>query len=282
MKPSENVIISPLSVANSLALLTQVTNGTTYDEIKNALHLSSNKTIIADQFYELYSHILDDNYTITTVNQIYVQGGCEIDKQFREVADSKFLSGIEHLDFQYHNSSGQLINKFIERKTNKTVRNFIMPGMLNNETKMVLVNTIHFNNNWRYPFEKQCTFTGDFYISENETVQVEYMCIKTHNVFGPISNYYKLWDLDANAVEMYFGNTQFTFVIILPNNRTDLTNLQAKLKDYNLKIIMKSLGNDFPYITLPKFEIEFDIELNAILKNVCAAYYFIKIYLKEH
>lgn len=67
---------------------------------------------------------------------------------------------------------------------------------------------------------------------------------------------------------MYFGNTQFTFVIILPNNRTGLMDLEAKLKDYNLKSIMKSFVNEKPYLTIPKFEIEYDIELNAILKNV--------------
>lgn len=31
---------------------------------------------------------------------------------------------------------------------------------------------------------------------------------------------------------------------------------------------MKNLGNERPYLTIPKFEIEYDIELNAILKNV--------------
>lgn len=46
---------------------------------------------------------------------------------------------------------------------------------MNEETKMILVNTIHFNNNWRYPSDKECTHRGNFFISENETVKVEYM-----------------------------------------------------------------------------------------------------------
>lgn len=150
----------------------------------------------------------------------------------------------------------------------------MLPNRLNKETQMLLVNAIHFDNNWLFPFEKECTHRGTFFISENETVEVEYMCIETRNIYSPIHNYYYLHDLDASAVEVYFGNTQFTFVIILPNNRTGLMDLEAKLKDYNLKLIMKSLGNERPYLTIPKFEIEYDIELNAILKNVRTSYVY--------
>lgn len=265
------MIISPFSVANSLALLTQATNGTTYDEIKKGLHLSSNKTFIANQFQDLYAAIKDDNYTITTVNQIYVQEECEIKQKFQQITNTKFMAGVEHRNFRQRNDSAQIINQFIEKKTNKTVRNAILPSMLHKETNMILVNTIYFDNNWLFPFEKECTHRGNFFISENETVEVEYMCIKTRNVYGPIHNYKYLYDLDASAVELYFGNTQFTFVIILPNKRTSVIDLEAKLKDYDLKYIMKNLGNEMPYLTIPKFEIEFDIELNAILKNVSNA-----------
>lgn len=267
--PTENVIISPLSVASSIALLTQATNGTTYDEIKKSLRLGSNKTVIASQFHELYSAINRDNNAITTSNQIYVQEECEISKEFQQVATTKFMSGVERLDFGQQNDSARMINQFIEEKTNKTVRNLIVPGMLNEETKMILVNTIHFSNNWLYPFDKECTYRGNFYVSENETVQVEYMCNMTIPfILGPEANYQYLYDLDASAVELYFGNTQFTLVIILPNNRMGLSDLEAKLKDYNFDYIIKGLGIDKPNVTIPKFGIEFDIELNTILKNV--------------
>lgn len=277
MKPAENMIISPLSAANSLALLTQSTNGRTHDEIRNALHLGINNTLIANQFQELYSAITEDNYTLTTANHIYVQPKCEINRNFQHVANTKFMSGVENLHFGHCNDSAR-INQIIEKTTNKTVHISMLPNRLNKETQMILVTAIHFDNNWLFPFEKECTHRGAFFISENETVEVEYMCIKTRNIYGPIHNFYYLHDLNASAVEVYFGNTQFTFVIILPNNRTGLMDLEAKLKDYNLKLIMKSLGNERPYLTIPKFEIEYDIELNGILKNVTYIYGIVEFY----
>lgn len=256
--PTENVIISPLSVVNSLALLTQATNRTTYDEIIKGLRISINKSTIANQFHELDSTIKDDNYIISSTNQIYVQEDCEISNKFQHVANTKFMSGVIHLNFRQQNNSARIVNQFIEEKTNKTVRNLIMTSMINKETKLVLINTIHFNNNWRYPFEKNCTYRGNFFISENETVEVEYMCIKNRNIFSLIYNYHYLYDLDASAVELYFGNTNFTLAIILPNKRMGLADIEAQLEDYDLQLIMKRLGNDKPYLNIPKFQIEFD------------------------
>lgn len=211
----------------------------------------------------------DDNHTMTTVNQIYVQEECKFSKQFQQVANTKFMSGVEHLNFKQRNDSARMINQFITEKTNKTIPNVMTASILNEETKMILTNTIHINNNWLFPFDKDCTHRGDFFVSENETVEVEYMCTKPRNVLNPVYNYKYLNDLNASAVELYFGSTAFSFVIILSNDRKGLADLEAKLKDYNLKYIMKSLGSDMPFLTIPKFEIDFDIELNAILKNVC-------------
>lgn len=265
---SENVIISPLAVANSLALLTQATNGRTYDEINGALHLKSNKSVIANQFQQFDSAIKNDNHTISTVNQIYMHEKCEISAKFQQIAKTKFMSEVQNLDFVKRDDSARVINKFVEEKTNKTVRNVVAPGMLTDSMGMLLVNTIHFDNNWLFPFEKELTHRGDFYVSENETVQVEYMSFKSVNVFSPTANYKYLYDLNAAAVELYFGNTAFSMVIILPDNRIGLTELEAKLIDYDLERILSRLGNEKPHLTMPKFEIEFDIELNAMLKNV--------------
>lgn len=207
------------------------------------MHLDINNTVIANQFQELFAELTEDNYTLTTANQIYVQPKCKINKSFQQIVNAKFMLEVENLDFGHSNDSAR-IHQIIEKSTNKTFHSSILASRLNEETQMVLANAIHFDNNWLYPFEKECTHRGAFYISENETVEVEYMCIKTRNIYGPIHNYQYHHDLNASAIEVYFGNTQFTFVIILPNNRTGLTDLEAKLKDYDLKRIMKSLGDD--------------------------------------
>lgn len=172
---------------------------------------SISRTLFRDHHSKEYS-------TITTVNQIYVQKEHEINENFQQVANSKFAAGIQHLDFEQSKDSARMINRLIEEKTNKTVQNLITPSMLDEESRMILINTIHFNNNWLFPFEKIQYAPWWLLHHRKWNREVEYMCIKTHNVFGPRHNFFKHWDLDAVAVEIYFGYTHFSFVIILPNS----------------------------------------------------------------
>lgn len=162
-------------------------------------------------------------------------------------------------------------------KTNKTIRNLISPVVIDEETKMVLVNAINFDNNWMFPFEKECTHYDNFYISENETVRVQYMCslFPRRVMTSPVYGYAYLHDLQASAIELYFGTTSFALLIIFPDKRTGLVELETKLKDYNISKIEHHIFNHNLYLTIPKFEMEmeFDFELKDILEKVITSHF---------
>lgn len=268
MRPTENLIISPLSIANSLALLTQAANGTTLQEIQTALNTTSNQTAIANQFHDLNSFICRDNFTLSMANCIFLQQNYEVNKTFQQIATTKFGANVEHLDFQQPNESEQIIRQCLVMKTNETVRNLTLPDAIDKDAKMILVNTINVDNKWLFPFHNECTHYDDFYISENETVQVEYMCAIPPKVFGPVYGHGYLPDLQATAVELYFNHPGFALLIILPDSRTGLADLEAKLKEHDIPDIRAHIYNSRSFLTVPKFEMEFNIKLKDILKQV--------------
>lgn len=195
---------------NSLALLSQETAENTFDEIYKGLYLNNNKTHIANQFFEYHKSLQTEyNSTITIINQIYVQNGYEIKNEFRKVAVEKFFSGVESINFSQPIESAQNINRFIENKTNNKIRDLLKPNMLNEQTKLVLINAIHFKSNWLYPFDKECTKQGNFYINENETVSAEFMCFTRpfNPRYGSYYKYYELYDLYSTGLGIVFGNT---------------------------------------------------------------------------
>jgi len=124
------------------------------------------------------------------------------------------------------------------------------------------VNAIYFKGNWEYQFNKERTSEGDFYVSETEKVPVDFMRIKKH------FNYGILEELDAQALEMKYANSNFSFVILLPNSRTGLSALESKLKDYDLSKISSQMFSQEVDVTIPKFKVEFEINLNDALKNL--------------
>lgn len=123
------------------------------------------KSIAANQFAEYYKSLQESvgELTLSIANQIYVQIGHPINKNFKKVAVKKFRSGICSLDFTKADESAGAINRFVEEKTKNKIKDLIKPDMLIDLTPMVLVNAIYFKGNWEYPFNKKYTNKDDFY-----------------------------------------------------------------------------------------------------------------------
>lgn len=259
-----NVIISPLSVSSAIALLSQAAGGNTYEQLKQALHLGSEKSTVANQFFE-HRDVLEKNAgeaTLSIANGIYVQEGEQLSKHFHDVATAKFKSGVETVNFADAKKSAESINQFVEDHTNGKIKDLFKPDQLNSDVASVLVNAVHFKGSWAKPFHSPLTRKLDFYNSDTETSQVEFMTMDSRFNAGRIS------ELDATALELKYANSNISFVIVLPDSRTGLSALEAKLKDYDLTKIGEQLKNLRYEIEIPKFKVEFDINLNEVLKTV--------------
>lgn len=106
------------------------------------------------------------------------------------------------------------------------------------------------------------TRKNDFYNSETEKVQVDFMYNDDDFYAGHIK------ELDATALELKYANSNMSFVVVLPDSRTGLAALETKLKDYDLTKIAENLREDRYEVHIPKFKVEYEIELNEVLQKV--------------
>lgn len=258
------MIVSPLSVSNALTLLSQGTAGSTFEQLRQGLHLGSDKLTVANQFSE-HREALEKNTgeaTIAIANRIYIQQGRHLKKNFEEIAASKFKSGVEIVDFSESKKSAENINNFVEQRTSRKIKDLIKPNQLDSSTRSVLVNAIYFKAAWEKPFDEESTFKDEFYNSETEKVSIDFM-YKDSNFNSADIN-----ELEATALELKYKNSNLSFVIVLPNKRNGLPALESKLKDYGLAKIGENLQRERYEIFIPKFKVEYEIELNNVLKNV--------------
>ncbi|XP_055296672.1 serpin B3-like [Sitodiplosis mosellana] len=260
----QNVVISPLSVANVLTLLSQAANGKTYDELRRALHLNADKAVIAHQFAEFSKQIEDciGKANLSIVNQIYVQQGMMLNSDYRDIAMKNFGAGIEPVDFDKPHETAQTINQFVKEKTMGKIPNAVKPEVFGGNTCVVLVNAISFKANWCRKFATGSTRTGDFYISESDTTQVQYM---THESYF---NYTVLDELDATALQIGYKESEFSFVVILPNTRLGLSELESRLKNYDLSKVINRMSKKLVDVKLPRFKYEYEVQLNSILQKM--------------
>lgn len=167
-------------MATSLALLSQAAAGRTFDELRDGLHLNdSDKASVANNFYhfdtQLQKNLGDAQFSM--VNQIYVQQGRALNKTFKEVATSKFRSGIETVNFGDRVKSADTINHFVEEKTHGKIKDLVSADSLSTDIAAILVNAIYFQAKWEIQFSEDRTRVLNFYTNENEKIPTEFMVI---------------------------------------------------------------------------------------------------------
>lgn len=257
------MVVSPYSVANALALLMQGADGKTLDQMEKTMHLSGDKAMIANQFMEYFkTNDTNRNESLLSANRLYIQNGYQIRQKFSDTIMNQFHSDIINIDFAKSTESASMINAFVQNKTNNRIMDIIKADSLNGNTRLVGVNAIYFKDNWKIAFHKERTFKGDFYSDLVNVVPVEFM--RSVDDFRYANHH----ALDARAIALDFNNSNFMFVVILPNTRDGLPALEMKLTNYDLKEITKLMHITEVDVTLPKFKIDFELDLNDILKEV--------------
>lgn len=258
-------MMSPFSVAMALSFLSQATNGRSFEEIKKALYLNTHKATIANQFHDYYKMIQKSagDSKITIVNQIYVQQGYQLQESLQRLASENFFSGIESVDFKKANDTAEIINKFVKKRTDGEILEIVKPDEFDEQTSVILINTVHFKSLWKYPFSKKNTRQSLFgNLSPRELSFPYFMSTKGYFMRTFVH------ELGANALMMDYKNSNWSMIILDPKGVAFLT-VEERLKNYTLLQVVNQMTECYCLVSLPKFKIETEFDLNDILKNVC-------------
>lgn len=75
-------------------------------------------------------------------------------------------------------------------------------------------------------------------------------------------------ELDAKGINLPYKDSDMSMFIILPNRRSGLAQLEAKLKTVNLQDLQRNMYKSEVEVSLPKFKIEFEVSLVDALRKV--------------
>lgn len=203
-----------------------------------------------------------DDFTLSVANRVYVKEGSKIRDEFNAVASSKFNARAETLNFANGVESANEINRWVENSTHNKIKSLISPSALSADTTLLLVNVIYFKAFFQHAFYKPATAPGKFYINDQDAVDVQ--CMHLRRGF----KYANLEALDATAVQFPYMGTAISFIVILPNKRHGLSELERKLNSHDLEDIIDQMHKAEVDVTLPKFKIEHEVKLNDVLQKV--------------
>ncbi|KAH8359807.1 hypothetical protein KR093_008911, partial [Drosophila rubida] len=264
LETTPNIICSPLSIQMCTGMLRMGTedDSDTSIELDEGLSFNSKKAAeIANGFNEVLT-AYEKCSVIKMANKIYLMKDYEAQEGFKQTLTEKFHSGAENVDFNNSQEAASTINQWVESQTNNLVRNVVDPDVFNRNTRMVLINAIHFKGEWEHKFEASETHKEDFFLEDEGHVKVSMMNAANKFQFA------NLPDLDATALRLSYKNSNLCMLIVLPNLNSGLKQLEKKLQTMSLNEITSKLRPRKVFVKLPKFKTEFSEELTPIFKEL--------------
>jgi len=262
--PGKNFIYSPLSAHAVLSMVYQGSANTTESALSTALHVKS-KTQAADGYRSIMENLNDQDkeaVEVSIANKLYLQEGLKFKPEFETVSREKFRSEVENIDFGNNEEAAGTINGWVEEKTAGKIKDLVSADSFKEETHSVLVNTLYFKGQWYMPFEDAYTTKKPFYVAEDKSVDVDTMVNMGSFFMNDIE------DLDALVLDLPFENENYSMLILLPNKKDGLADLESKLPGLDLKSLGDKLSYQLAVLRMPKFKIEHTIDLKEALSQM--------------
>lgn len=255
-----NVFISPLCVSMALGMTLNGAANETYEAMQSTLELDG---LTQQQINETYKSLIDvltqiDPEVIFNIaNSIWYRQGWTFEQSFIDVNKKYFNALIKDLDFN-DPSAPDIINDWIYSNTNgkiKKIVNSIDPTIV-----MYLINAIYFKGTWQYEFDKEETVDDIFFGLNGNQVPCKLM-VQT-NDFSYFANN------EFQAIDLPYGDGEFSMTVLLSAPDKNVDSLIANLSEENWEIILNGFSIQEGTLYFPKFELEYKITLNNVLKSL--------------
>lgn len=261
---SSNFFISPFSLNIALSIANEGAKTSTRQEMDNLLSIGNinNRAYEYKKLIQKTTDLYDSDFKsciewsedktskneIFLANSLWINDAVNIDARFIENINQNYKSEI--FSFNKHNviSANKELNVWISKKTNEKIPE--IKG-LNKDIMLSIVNAIYFMGEWNIPFDIKKTKEKKFHTLNREKIDVKYMRDQSHY------RYYE--DSDIQSIYLPYKCHQFSMIVILPQKRYGIIDIENKLdREYFKNIDSLSYSHEV-ILSFPKFKIESEI-----------------------
>ncbi|EHB09763.1 Leukocyte elastase inhibitor [Heterocephalus glaber] len=263
-----NVFISPYSVSSALGMVLLGARGDTAAQLSQALHFDMVKDVHSS-FQSLNEKLNKHgaSCTLKLANRLYGQKTYDFLPEF--LASTKKMYGAEmvSVDFQDDTeNTRKKINKWVKEQTEGKIRELLVPGVLDDTSKLVLVNAIYFKGMWLEKFLKSDTVDMPFRLNKKDTKTVKMMSQKAKFPYAYIE------DLKCQVLELLYQGQKVSMIILLPDDieddTTGLEKIEKQLTLEKLREWTENLKTIEVNVQLPRFKLEESYNLNDNLAQL--------------
>lgn len=271
-----NIIVSPQSVWNLLALLTEGATENTLTEMLSTLNVEDQAQI--KYSYKKLQDTINVNTSeieISSAQFLFTDINQPVQPDFEKEIDRYYGENLhEALDFSSSRlavkASYDTINEKVSKATKGKITRAVTPKDVNG-ARLIVLSALFFQGEWTLPFNQSLTTDTPFY-DENERVVTNVPMMYQKAVF-PFAAFR---ELEAQIVELPYGTDRYlSMMLILPRKGVPLREVIERLAEFNMTTIYQELKQaaeeyeeDEVEVYLPRFEITGDYSLTRVLHDM--------------
>jgi serine protease inhibitor len=257
----ENIFISPASVAMALGMTYNGAAGGTEAAMRETLALGDAAPAEVGAAYRLLLHRLlelDPAVEFTPANSIWYREGLEVRPEFVETNRRDYDAEVTALDFDSPDAA-PTINGWVAEKTKGLIEEIVEPP-IDPLMMLYLIDAIYFKGKWTEPFQPELTAPRPFRLADGTTKRVPTMGFAAP---GHVA-YYR--GSGVEALELSYGDSSFAMTIVMPEEPGGIGELVEQLTAERWEAIVRSLEPSQFEVYMPKFKLEYEVNLNNTLK----------------
>ena len=255
-----NVAVSPYSVASVLALTYTGATNATAKGMASALCIENRGEEVAHVFRRINQALIDagidDGIKFQYSNSIWPKTGLTIKQSFIDTAHKGFDCDV--IPVAMNEAGRTRINQFVAQETKGMIQE-IIPPPLNDDTDLILLNTLYFKAKWRTEFKKSETADHVFHAPGGD-LTAKFMSRTGAYRHAACDGY--------DALYLPYRGETAEMLVFLPH------------EDFGLNALAKAFGNELVKktdaiasekqveVSIPKFSIESSMLLNKPLVNM--------------
>jgi len=256
----KNVFISPSSVAIALLMTYNGAKGETQQAMAKALELQglsladvnqSNAALISGM------QKADPAVEVAIANSLWAQKNGGFERGFLQRNQQFYKAQITELDFRQPQAASQ-INAWVKQQTRGKISQIVdqvQPNLV-----LLLLNAVYFKGKWSHAFDQASTVDRPFTLANGTR--------KQHPTMAQTGEYDYYETAKFQAVSLPYGEGRFSLYLFLPKAKSNLSSFYQDLTAANWDQWMNEFQNRPGSIQIPKFKLEYDLNLNNALKTL--------------
>jgi len=199
---------------------------------------------------------VDPNVQVLIANSLWAQQGFSFKPEFLQTNQEYYQANVTELDF-INPQALTIINNWVSQKTQGKIEKIV--DKISPDDVLFLINAIYFKGNWQTPFDKSQTANKTFFLTDGSSKQHPMM--SQEGIYGS-------YETDIfQAVSLPYGKEgALAMYIFLPNSNSNLVTFLQQLTPENWNQWMKEFSWEPGIIEIPRFKIEYKVELKSTLK----------------